>query len=246
MASLLVSAVTYAGLALALAGAVCVLKPLRALRIRSRRAALALLLAGVLLAATGGWWPWPEQRGSGGSQLDVFVPVYQFVEVHETRVRGTPEAVYRAIRAVRADEIRTFRTLTWIRTPRLRVTRESIMAPGQDPILDIATRTGFVWLADDAGREAAVGAVVCCRGKRLKDADDFRALTQPGYAKAGMNFRVEDQGGGLCRVTTETRVFATDAAARRSFGLYWAFIYPGSALIRHGWLRAIKLRAEAS
>jgi hypothetical protein len=47
-------------------------------------------------------------------------------------------------------------------------------------------------------------------------------------------------------VTTETRVFATDAAARRSFGLYWAFIYPGSALIRHGWLRAIKLRAEAS
>jgi hypothetical protein len=61
-----------------------------------------------------------------------------------------------------------------------------------------------------------------------------------------MNFRIEELGGGECRVTTETRVFATDAATRRRFGTYWAFIYPGSSLIRWGWLRAIKKRAEAS
>lgn len=248
MLSLLVSALTYAGLALAFASGASLLKPLRVLRIRTRRSALGLLPVGLALACAGAWWPWPEQRGAGGSLLDAFVPAYQFVEQHETRVRGTPEAVYRAIRAVKADEIRSFRTLTWIRSPHLPWRRppQSIMDPGQDPILDVATRTGFVWLADEPAREAAVGAVVCCRGKRLKDADDFLALKEPGYAKAGMNFRIEDQGGGECRVTTETRVFATDAVATRRFGLYWAFIYPGSSLIRYGWLHAIKQRAEAS
>jgi len=246
--SLLVSTLTYAGLALLLAGSVSLLKPLRLLRIPSRRAALLLLPIGLLLAYAGAWWPWAEQRASGSTQLDAFVPAYQFVEFHEARVRGTPESVYRAIRAVSAGEIRTFRTLTWIRHPRLpwRKRRESILEPDWDqPILDVATRTGFVWLADEPDREAVVGAVVCCKRARPANADAFRSLTKPEVAKAGMNFRIEDLGGGECRVTKETRVFATDEATRRRFGLYWAFIYPGSALIRGGWLAAIKKRAEA-
>jgi hypothetical protein len=246
--ALLVSTLSYAGLILLLAGSVSLLKPLRFLRIRSRRVALALLPIALLLLCAGAWWPWAEQRGSGGTRLDAFVPVYQFVEFHETSVRATPEAIYRAIHAVTADEITTFRTLTWIRSPRLpwRKTRESIMAPGKnEPILDVATRTGFVWLADEPAHEAVVGAVVCCTGKRLGSADAFRSLTEPGFAKAGMNFRIEQLGGGSCRVTTETRIFATDPAARRRFGLYWALIYPGSSLIRYGWLQAIKKRAEA-
>jgi hypothetical protein len=223
------------------------LKPLRFLRIRSRRAALCLVPIGLVLGYAGAWWPWAEQRGPGHTRLDAFVPEYQFVEFHEARVRGAPESVYRAIRSVTAGEIRTFRTLTWIRHPRLpwRRGRESILEPDWDqPILDVATRTGFVWLADEPSREAVVGTVVCCQGTRLASSDAFRNLTRAGIAKAGMNFRIEDVGGGECRVTTETRVFATDPATRRRFGLYWAFIYPGSALIRGGWLEAIKKRAE--
>jgi hypothetical protein len=59
-----------------------------------------------------------------------------------------------------------------------------------------------------------------------------------------MNFRLEDEGNGWTRVTTETRVFATDDRARHRFAAYWRAIYPGSALIRRMWLRAIRLRAE--
>lgn len=59
-----------------------------------------------------------------------------------------------------------------------------------------------------------------------------------------MNFFVTDAGDGASRVVTETRILATDAAARRRFGLYWRVIYPGSALIRVMWLRAVKRRAE--
>lgn len=247
MTALLVSVLTYAGLALTVAGAVSLLRPLRFLRIRTRRVALGVIALGMPLVSAGAWWPWPEQRATGISKLDAFVPSFQFVELHETRMRATPEAVYRAIRAVRADEIRTFRTLTSIRSPRLpwRQRRESIMNAGQDPILDVSTRSGFIWLADEPGREAVVGTIVCCRGPRPSTPEQFRGLTQAGFAKAGMNFRIEDLGGGHCRVTTETRVFATDRGSRRRFGLYWAFIYPGSSLIRHGWLAAIKERAEA-
>jgi len=59
-----------------------------------------------------------------------------------------------------------------------------------------------------------------------------------------MNFLVEDAGPGAMLVTTETRIYATDASARRRFAVYWRTIYPGSSLLRHTWLRAIKRRAE--
>jgi hypothetical protein len=246
--ALLVSIVTYAGAALALAGAVSLLRPLHVLRIRSRRAALALLALSLALLLSGAFWPWPEKRAIGRARLDGFVPAYQFAEFHEARVRASPEAVYDAIRSITADEIRLFRTLTWIRSPRLpwRRSAPSILDPSRhEPILDVATRSGFVWLADQP-RELVVGTVVCCGGARVRDAEEFRALTRPGVAKAAMDFRIEALVPDESRVTTETRVFATDAVTRRRFGLYWAFIYPGSSLIRHGWLEAIRRRAEAA
>jgi len=46
-------------------------------------------------------------------------------------------------------------------------------------------------------------------------------------------------------LTTETRIYATDASSRRAFARYWRVIYPGSSLIRRMWLRAIKKTAEA-
>jgi hypothetical protein len=55
---------------------------------------------------------------------------------------------------------------------------------------------------------------------------------------------LEDAANGETVLTTETRVYATDAATRKRFALYWRVIYPGSALIRVMWLRAIRNRAE--
>jgi hypothetical protein len=72
----------------------------------------------------------------------------------------------------------------------------------------------------------------------------FTSLHEPGIATAGMNFALREDGDGWTRLTTETRVHATDATASRLFATYWRIIYPGSALIRRSWLRAIKARAE--
>ena len=98
--------------------------------------------------------------------------------------------------------------------------------------------------------QIVLGTLVAApKGTRLKKdptPDDFKSLHAPGFALAAMNFRLEGSVKGETLVTTETRVYATDAPTRRGFAGYWRVIYPGSALIRRMWLRAIKQRAERS
>jgi len=168
---------------------------------------------------------------AAASRLDEFAPVYA------------------AIRAVGPDEIALFHTLTWIRRFGRRGPDSIINAPNRQPILDTAIRTGFLLPAEDPGREIVVGAVMgpagpeWARSKRSPEA--FKALHTRYAAKIAMNFRVEPAGAGECRILTETRVYATSPPAARAFAVYWRIIYPGSALIRRMWLRAIQRRAEA-
>lgn len=244
------SVLVYGGFVAIGLGLLCVARPLRLLGLRSRRAGAALAAAGLALAAGAMALPAPLRRPEGRpTRLDDFVPAYQFSEVHQTRVHATPSRVFGAIRSVTAGEIRLFRTLTWIRSPRLPWRRppETILsAPADRPILDVALGSGFLLLADDADRELVLGTVVCCEPVEIADAGEFAALARPGFAKAALNFLVEDEGGGWCRLTTQTRVLATDDSARRRFAAYWRLIYPGSAIIRRMWLAAIKARAESA
>jgi hypothetical protein len=245
-------------------GVLGALVPIRRLGFSRRRRGVLLALAGLVLFAAGALAPASEQRADPPvSRLDEVVPRWQFSERHEIRVRATTAVVARAAREVTARDIRGFRLLTWIRNPRLPGAGEpeSILAPPADePILDVALRSGFVQLSEEPGREVVFGTVVVApeevrRGagaeiERMRaglTAEQVRAaLELPGYAVGVMNFRWIDAGGGWTQITTETRVFATDAAARRRFGVYWRVIYPGSALIRRAWLAAIRERAEAA
>ncbi len=183
------------------------------------------------------------------NELDRVTPTYQFNEVHSTAVRATPQRVYRAIKEVTAGEIFLFRTLTWL--PRFgRPGPESVLrAPERLPLLEVATRTTFITLADSE-REIVVGTVVGAprhvAWTRPLNADEFAALAaRDGYVLATMNFAVTPRPDGGCDLCTETRVYATDEASRRRFAAYWRLIHLGSAFIRVMWLRAIKRRAEA-
>lgn len=246
---MILSFAVYAGLFVAFLGAVCLVKPLRRLGVGTRRRAAVLLAAGAALIAIAFLWPASETRvATVSTRLDQFAPVYQFHEVHSIVVHASPERVDRAIREVPASEIKLFATLTWIR--RLgRPGPASIMnAPEQEPILAVATRTSFLMLADEPGQEIVLGTLVTApRPSRLADwtPEKWQALAEPGYSKAAMNFRIEETSPGECRLTTETRVYASDAATARRFAGYWRVIHPGSALIRIMWLRAIRARAEA-
>jgi hypothetical protein len=76
------------------------------------------------------------------------------------------------------------------------------------------------------------------------DAAELRAFDQPGWVKTGIDFILEPDAGGT-RLSTETRVAATDARTRARFGLYWLVVRAGSGLIRRDLLRAVARRAEA-
>ncbi len=255
------SALLYAGLVLAFVGVVTLVRPLRWLRISSRRRAAAVLAGGVLLSVVAVLLPAPTMRvAQPRTRLDAIVPAWQFGERHETRVHADAASVERAIRAVTAREIRLFRLLTWIRHPRAPGRREPesiLAAPADRPILDVALGSGFMMLAAEPQRELVFGTLVVVPPELLRLPPEerqrlrreftpaaFIVLDKPGYAKAVMNFRLDDAGGGWTRVVTETRIFATDDQARRRFAAYWRTIYPGSALIRRMWLQAIRARAE--
>lgn len=251
MRAILASALVYAGLLALFLGVISLLRPLLFLKIRTRRRAALLLVFGLLMTALGFAFPVQETRiAEPRTQLDQFTPVYQFSEVHSIQVRAPKDRVYRAIKEVTADEILLFRTLTWIRRLGRSGPKNIMNPPEHAPLLEVATRTSFLLLAEEPGREIVVGTLVAAPpGFRLKGnptAEDFKAIHAPGFAVAAMDFLVEDDGSSACIVTTETRIYATDVYARQKFSVYWRVIYPGSALIRWMWLRAIKLRAEAA
>jgi hypothetical protein len=76
------------------------------------------------------------------------------------------------------------------------------------------------------------------------DAAGLRAWSEPGWVKAGMDFRLTPLGHGT-ELSSETRVVSTDDASRRRFGFYWVFVQPGSSAIRWEVLTAVALKAEA-
>ncbi|MGA7992226.1 MAG: hypothetical protein WCC53_12375 [Thermoanaerobaculia bacterium] len=221
------------------------------------RISLAVPLGLALIAFSSLWFlppPHAQRSERPRARIDDVLPEFQFEEFHERFVRAAPEAIDQAIRSVPANEIRFFRVLTWIRNPGRPWAGqgESLLnPPSNQPILDVALRSSFVLLADDPGHEMVLGTfVVRPPGVRVEISNDpaetarrFAALETPGYAKAVMNFRIEPSGEG-CRLTTETRIYATDPGTAHAFARYWRAISFGSALLRRTWLKAIAARAE--
>ena len=239
------STALYGGALAAILGAAGVVWPLRRLHRESRPRALVMLAAGVVLALAVALSSPSAIDSAAGLAIDEFAPRFHFRERHELEVAASPDRVYAAIKAVAADDISLFNLFTSIRRFG-RPGPESILhAPGRQPILDVATRTGFLLLADRPPREIVIGAVVIAppatsNARRPTTRDEYKSLAAAGFAKATMNFLVEDAGDGNSRVITETRIFATDSSALRRFTPYWRIIFPGSAILRLTWLRAIR------
>jgi hypothetical protein len=182
--------------------------------------------------------------------IDRFLPAYDWNEVHSIEIRAAPAAVLSALRAVTAAEMPLVGILMGVRRLPARILGSRAPARGGGPVLEEVLRSLFVLLAENES-ELVVGTVgrfwqARPAQSRIRDGDGFIAFDAPGWAKAAMDFRVAGAAeGGRTRLTTETRIAATDARARRRFAAYWLFVRPGSGLIRRLWLRAVKTRAEA-
>jgi hypothetical protein len=239
----------YTGLAASVLGVVSLLKPLTFLGIVSRSSGLLMLGCGIVVFLIGEGLPVSEtQTQARQTGLDEYLPVYQFEEFHSIHVHASRERVFKAIQEVSADEISLFTALTWARRFGQSGQESILNAPSHQPLLAVALRTGFMKLAEEQDREIVLGTLVVrppqWRPNKRPTADDFKELSAAGFAVAAINFRIQDKTGGFSLLTTETRAYAMNASARRKFAAYWRVIYPGSALIRVMWLRAIRHRAE--
>jgi hypothetical protein len=239
----------YAATFLTLVGSVSIAVPLRWLGIRNRGVAFGVLLTGFVTAQV--ILSWPARSvvvKTPVTALDTFAPEYQFFEHHAIPIRATPAQVYNALKSVTAAEIPLYQELAWVRRGGKTTSENILNPPDHVPLFTVATRTSFITLADEPGREYVMGTVVIAPpGVRLalgSSPDSFKDLTQPGFAKATIGFRIEPYKPGWSILRTETRVAATDYVSRATFARYWRVIAPGSAFIRKMWLRTVKVRAE--
>ena len=172
--------------------------------------------------------------------LDRIIPEYQFCERHRVRVDAPPDAALAAPREVSLGEMPLAGLLFKIRGMR---------TPMRGPLWEQMLAGRFIDLGEIPGHEA-VGGIIGQMWKlsggetpRIADALEFSTFSRPGYAKAAMSLAAH-RLDGRSELVTETRVFATDEAARRAFARYWLVVRPASGLIRRLWLQAAKKRAE--
>jgi hypothetical protein len=173
--------------------------------------------------------------------LDAVLPRFDHNEVHETFVAAPPEQVWTALHSVTASETPLSGLLMFVRGGGK--SRDDV------PFIERMLRR-FAVLVDDAPSTFVFGGagqpwrpdggktVVMEPGMALATFD------KPGYALMATSFELTPTTDGRTRLTTETRILATDDAARASFRRYWRVIRPGSGIIRRDLLRAIRSRAE--
>jgi len=182
--------------------------------------------------------------------LDELIPQYDFNEVHSVRLSASPERALEAVKRVTPGEMPLVRLLFTVRSlPALLTGRPGLPTAKTQSLYEQMLDFGFVFLGEDPGREVACGMIgqmwkVRGAAPTIRDAREFVAFEEPGYAKVAMNFSVRPAEGATC-LRTETRVLITDDASRRGFGRYWQVILPGRAMIRRGWLRAGRRWAES-
>jgi hypothetical protein len=177
--------------------------------------------------------------------IDELLPGYDVIERHQVVVAAPAATVYRSVRDLdvgrlpAASLLMVLRGIPHFLTGTLRPTRHLTV----DDLLAF----GFVVLADDPPRELVLGAVGRfwrpTSGMRTVTATEFRDFSEPGFARAAWNFRIDPRPGG-CVLATETRVQCIGAGARRWFRAYWTLIRPFSGLIRLEMLRLIRRDAE--
>ena len=184
--------------------------------------------------------------------LDHVLPAYRHRERHTTRIATTPDAVWSALHEVSNGDLRLTHVLMKIRAIPARLPGGGSPlrnAPGDRGFIEAFLERGWREMRVDPPWTLLMGAVGQpwrLRGGETPDVidlDGFRAFARPGFVLMATSFELEPLGHGT-RLSTETRVQPTDAAAARTFRPYWWAIRGGSGLIRRDVLHTVRHQAE--
>ncbi|MFD0684106.1 hypothetical protein, partial [Actinomadura fibrosa] len=148
--------------------------------------------------------------------IDQLLPAYDFRTRYTRRIAAEPAQVWAALHAVTHDELPVTRLLMAARHVGRSVDRTHLSGP-------ILQASPMPLLGRREAREATAGKVAKFWHLRPTPGPDstttpegFAAFAEPGWAKAAMSFQLSPLADGGTLLAAETRVHATDAAARRA------------------------------
>jgi len=178
--------------------------------------------------------------------LDDLLPAPHFRERHHRDIDAPAAAVWEALQELRLRDAALSKALMSLRLAPARLAGRPLA-----PMIDgrFLEEGPVPVLASAFGRTVVAGGAMqpwkLTGGEEppILDAAELRAFAEPGWVKTAVDFVLQPHGTGT-RLTTETRITATDPRTRATFGRYWLVIRAGSGLIRHDMLRAVARRAE--
>jgi hypothetical protein len=178
--------------------------------------------------------------------LDEFMPAYDVVERHHTRVQAPAPITLAAAKDMDLSDSPLVRAIFAMREMLLRASPDNKTRPRG--ILAQTRALGWGVLAEVPDREIVMGAVTRPWESNVTfhslPPDEFADFYQPGFVKIAWTLRADPLPDGRSMFRTETRALATDAEARRRFRRYWAAFSPGIILIRRAMLRPVRHEAE--
>lgn len=171
------------------------------------------------------------------------LPDAEFTEYHERVIDSPPELVWDGLLTTRWSDLRVTLPLLLVRGLALRL-------PQGDSAFIVASDGPIPVVLIEDRRYIASGAVMqpwhprARFGPTMSSLAQLQEFSEPGWLKAGLEFRLHALSGGRTRLTTATVCAPTDAAARKQFSPYWRMIRPLSGLIRQDMLRAVSHRTR--
>ena len=177
--------------------------------------------------------------------LERVLPHYDRREYHETWLDAEPAEAWTALHALQVRDLPLTVALTRLRGgPAAWFGR--VEGLDQRALDCVAPRE----LVSERPQELVLGDIACYTATRPSrpeiergDLAAFLDFAEPGWSKVAMNFRFTPERDGT-RLSTETRVQATDEATRRAFRRYWLLVRAGSGLIRRDILGAVRSAAR--
>ncbi len=183
----------------------------------------------------------PEER-----LIDRFIPIADVRELHEIVVRAPADVVYDVARNMDMQASPLVRAIFWLREKLMRAAPTGARRPRG--LVEETQALGWGVLSERPGRELVMGAVtrpwLSNPVFEAVPAQRFLGFSEPDQVKIAWTLEAESRGPALTRFRTETRVLATDAAARAKFRRYWRWAGFGIVFIRLLLLPGVRREAE--
>ena len=177
--------------------------------------------------------------------LDPFIPVADASERYALTVHAPAPLVYQLAHDFDMQSLPLVRGIFRLRERLMRSHAGTRVPRG---IVEETRALGWGCLLERPG-ELFIGGAVCQPWLadvvfRSVPPDQFATFAEPGQVRIAWTLEAQPLGPGLTELASETRVAATDEAARRRFLAYWRWARVGIYSIRWLLLPAIRRQAE--